>query len=173
MFEGWLDVDKRGLQFVGLDLEYTPCGRAQTVSVMQVAMRNHVLVYHYCRGLKFFPHLREFLQKKQITFVSVDKRRDNDMFRIVAIYITPEYHVDIQDLFKIKEKGDRAGMGALEVAIIDDSYKNMKKFTDLMHQQLHLPLSPEHLRYVAIDGYVCYDMYKRILDMKEGLGLGH
>jgi hypothetical protein len=73
MFERWVDEDKKGnQQFVGLDLEYTPSGRDQTVIVVQLAMRDHVLVYHHCRGSKYCPELREFLQNKQITFASMD-----------------------------------------------------------------------------------------------------
>ena len=36
-------------RIVGLDLEYTPDGKGQTIVVMQLAMRKHVLVYHFCR----------------------------------------------------------------------------------------------------------------------------
>jgi hypothetical protein len=92
----------------------------------------------------------------------------------VGIHIAREYHVDLQAVFKTTEKGDRAGMGALAAAIIDDSDKDMKdKCMDAMHEQWHLPLSLEHLRYTTIHAYVSYEMYKRILQMKEGLGLGH
>jgi hypothetical protein len=65
MFERWLDKYKKGnLKFVGLDLEYTPSDRDQTVAVVQLAMRDHVLVYHHCRGSKYCPELREFLENK-------------------------------------------------------------------------------------------------------------
>jgi ribonuclease D len=159
---------------VELDLEYTPSIHDQTVAVMQLAMRDHVLVYHHCRGSKYCPELREFLENKQITFVSMDTRRDIEKVRHVGIHIPLDYHIDLQAMFKIVRKGDRVGMGVLAVGIIDDSYKDMKnKCMDAMHRRWHLPLSPEHLRYAAIDAYVFYEMYKRILNMKEGLGLGH
>jgi hypothetical protein len=94
----------------------------------------------------------------------VDTRRDIEMLWHVGIHIPLEYCVDRQAMFKIVEKGDRTGMGALAAAIIDHSYKDMKeKCMDAMHEQWHLPLSLEHLRYAAIDAYVSYVMYRRIL----------
>jgi hypothetical protein len=90
-----------------------------------------------------------------------------------SISIPAEYHVDLQDVFKIEERGVRAGMGYLAAAIIDPSYKEMKnECTSDMHHNWHKPLSPKHLEYAAKDGYVSYEMYNRILTMKEGLGLG-
>lgn len=44
-YEGWLDEEKH--RFVGLDLEYTL--NQKRCAVLQLSMRNHVLVYHYVR----------------------------------------------------------------------------------------------------------------------------
>ena len=96
MFEKTLDEDKSGHRFVGLDLEYTPRGVGyERMAVVKLAVKEHVLVYHYCRGSKFCPELKEFLQKKQITFVSMDTSRDIEMLRREAIHIPEEYHVDL------------------------------------------------------------------------------
>ena len=48
LYEEWLGEDR--YKFVGLDLEYTRedyFDRSRKVAVMQLAMRNHVLVYHF------------------------------------------------------------------------------------------------------------------------------
>jgi hypothetical protein len=52
MYEKWLKKEKNG--FFGLDLEYTPCRtcKRQEMSIVQIAMRHHVLVYHYNSSLK-------------------------------------------------------------------------------------------------------------------------
>ena len=54
-FEEWLEINepKFRMKFVGLDLKYTreaeDTGEAQQVAVVQLAMRKHVLVFHFCR----------------------------------------------------------------------------------------------------------------------------
>ena len=62
-------------------------------------------------------------------------------------------------------------MADLAAAIIDPSYKNMKKsFPKEKHQFWEWkPLSPIHLEYAAKDGYVSYELYSRILIIKNGL----
>ena len=113
------------------------------------------------------------MQKKQITFVSVDTSRDIEMLRRELIHIPKEYHVDLQVVFGIKECGKKAGIGRLAAKIIDDSYLHMKgKCTDAMHKLWHEPLTQKHLEYAAVDAYVCFEMYKKILAISEGLGLG-
>ena len=87
------------------------------------------------------------------------------------IKIPDEHHVDIQRLFCIKGGGERDSMADLAAAIIDPSYKNMKKsFPKEKHQFWEWkPLSPIHLEYAAKDGYVSYELYRRILIIKNGL----
>ena len=48
MYEQWLQEDKH--KFVGLDLEYTKEDLVfdNDLAVVQLAMRTHMLVYHYC-----------------------------------------------------------------------------------------------------------------------------
>jgi hypothetical protein len=49
MYEQWLESEQH--RFVGLDLEYTPKSddKPREIAVVQLAMRTHVLVFHYCR----------------------------------------------------------------------------------------------------------------------------
>ena len=62
-------------------------------------------------------------------------------------------------------------MADLAAAIIDPSYKSMKKsFRKEKHQFWEWkPLSPIRLEYAAKDGYVSYELYRRILIIKNGL----
>ena len=62
-------------------------------------------------------------------------------------------------------------MADLAEAIIDPSYKTMKtSFPNNKHDYLEWkPLSPVHLEYAAKDGYVSYELYRRILIIKHGL----
>ena len=140
-------------------------------------MRKHVLMYHYCCSSKICPALKSFFESKRITFASVDKRRDRRVLARAHMLIPDEYHVDIQDVFKIKGTGpdDRDGMADLAAMIIDESYEDMKKnFTSADHDYWEWkPLSPLHLEYAARDGFVSYELFKRIVTMNEGLLKGN
>ena len=82
-----------------------------------------------------------------------------------------EHHVDIQREFCIKGGDKRDSMADLAEPIIDPSYKTMK--TSLPKDKHNYwewkLLSPLHLEYAAKDGYVSYELYRRILIIKHGL----
>ena len=59
-YEQWIEEEKHW--FVGLDLEYTRDRRQ--IAVMQLAMRQHVLVFHWCRSLKRCEALRTFFRTR-------------------------------------------------------------------------------------------------------------
>ena len=62
-YEEWLKEEKN--KFVGLDLEYTRKSSyiRQGIAVVQLAMHEHVLVYHYYRSERS-QALVDFLQRK-------------------------------------------------------------------------------------------------------------
>lgn len=68
----------------------------------------------------------------------------------------------------------RDGMGKLASIFIDDTYLSMKKAcTPAMHQKwANWPMARQHVEYAAKDAYVSYELYKRILAIKNGLDLG-
>jgi hypothetical protein len=85
-------------------------------------------VYHYARGLKSCPRLRDFLQNKEITFTTVDIRGDRRVLEKEGFNIPIDYHVDIQDMFKTDpDPNHRDNMAKLAGMIIDKSYNRMKK----------------------------------------------
>ncbi|XP_071683488.1 uncharacterized protein [Lolium perenne] len=148
MYEKWLEKEKS--RFVELDIEYTQHStyKRQDMAVVEIAMRQYVLVYHYSSSSKHCPALNKLFERKGIIFTGVDTRNDKVMLSRPKIYIPELYNIDIQDIFK-----SRVGMADLKEAIIDGSYKNMKtKFSsdkdDLWETK---PLSPMHLEYAAKD----------------------
>jgi hypothetical protein len=91
------------------------------------------------------------------------------VLHLAGIHIPDEYHVDIQDLFKIKGGNERDGMGDLAKKLIDKSYKHMKKkFPKSGHKVWECkPLEKINLDYAAIDGYISYELYRRIKAIEE------
>lgn len=108
--------------------------------------------------------LREFLQHKGICFTTVDISGDSRRFARDGIKIPEHNWIDIQDMINFNGPGNRTGMGDLAAAIIDPSYKDMKtKFPTSSHDQWEcMPLPQVNLRYVAIDGYVSFELYRRL-----------
>ncbi|KAK1653781.1 hypothetical protein QYE76_071586 [Lolium multiflorum] len=172
MYEGWLDEDEDRFKFVGLDLEYDSSG--YKLAVMQIAMREHVLVFHYIRCKDHCPRLLTFLKDKQYTFTSVDKRNDTKVLRAAGLPVPEERHIDIQDIFKIKGQ-PQAGMADLAAKLIDPKFANMKKEFKYNRRRKEghdfwecKPLSWMNLEYAAIDGYLSYEIYNKIYTVNEG-----
>jgi hypothetical protein len=89
-----------------------------------------------------------------------------------GIFIPSEYHVDIQDMFKT-DPNYRDGLAKLGGVIIDDSYKKMMNCPSGMHDKwAWKPIAMSSLRYAALDGYVSYQLYNRLITIREGLRLG-
>ncbi|XP_051212060.1 uncharacterized protein [Lolium perenne] len=142
MYEQWLSKDE--YKFMGLDFEY--CDPEYEgdyrIAVIQLAMKNHVLVYQWS---------------------SVDIRNDKiAMKQSWNIDIASQYHIDLQDLFKLEP--DRTGMADMANSLIDKSYKGMKKeFPSVQHKFWEKnPLDEINLEYADRDGFVAYDLYRII-----------
>ena len=166
-YEEWLAEEKH--QFIGLDIEYTRDRRC--MAVLQLAMRQHVLVFHWCKSKKNCLELGKFFERKNITFASVDITNDSKVLSSAGFHIPPEYYVDIQLVYKIKGGDERDGMGDLAADLIDKSYANMKKeFPSNQHNFWEwMPLHKVNLDYAAIDRYVTYELYRTILTLKDRL----
>ena len=101
----------------------------------------------------------------------MDTNNDKTMLLRARIKIPDECHVDIQDLYMIKDPPQKDGMGDLAERIIHPSYKELKnKFDKAEHDYWEWkPMTEMRLHYVALDGYMSYELYRRIIDMKIGL----
>ena len=66
----------------------------------------------------------------------------------------------------------RIGMDTLAGNVIDSSYLEMKSGfpSDLHNYWEWKPMDQASLNYAAVDGYVSYELYRRIRDMKNSLG---
>jgi hypothetical protein len=105
----------------------------------------------------------EFLLRNGIYFVSVDITNDKIKMRSTwGIEIPADRHIDLQDRFKLKH--DKTSMDDMAAALIDESYASMKKkFPKSQHNHwAKTPLDPINIDYAAVDGYVSYELYRRI-----------
>ncbi|XP_051214240.1 uncharacterized protein [Lolium perenne] len=118
-------------RFIGLDLEYTLDQSSN--DIIELAMDQHILVYHFCRSPDM-QALGEFIQHKGICFTTVDNMGDSIRLNKDGITIPEHKWIDIQDMINFNGPGKRTGIGDLAAVIIDPSYKNMKnKFPTKSH----------------------------------------
>ena len=104
----------------------------------------------------------EFL-RSGIYFVSVDITNDKIKMRSTwGIEIPADRHIDLQDRFKLKH--DRTSMADMAAALIGPEYADMKKkFPKSAYRHwARTPLDRINIEYAAIDGYVSYELYRRI-----------
>jgi hypothetical protein len=118
--------------------------------------------------------LRTFLQDQGITFVGVDIRSGSRLIKKEWIYIPQHKHIDIQDIYKIDGR-ERSGMAAIAAKLIDPKFKTKKiDFkNDYSKCEGHnywewKPLSEKNLHYASLDGYMMYEIFRRISLVNEG-----
>ncbi|XP_073363413.1 uncharacterized protein [Aegilops tauschii subsp. strangulata] len=115
------------------------------------------------------PALKDFLENRGITFSSAGVRNIRDALFQDFIRIPEGYHIDIQEKFMIKGGEERDSMDDLAGAIIDESYSKLESsFPELLrHYWDWKPLTFDHLKYGATEGYVSYELYRRFLSMRD------
>ncbi|KAE8807898.1 hypothetical protein D1007_15718 [Hordeum vulgare] len=86
---------------VGFDLEYTRArdGSCPKVTVAQMCMRNHVLVYHYCMATRPCERFARFVNSPHYMFPTVDIANDVEVLKNSRIAC--QNLVDIQGQYKI------------------------------------------------------------------------
>ena len=100
----------------------------------------------------------------------MDTRGDNIKLNCAGIHIPEGYHIDIQDLFKTPGGQGRDGMGDMASKIIDSEYVDMKdRFPSEGHKRWEfMPLPKVNQNYAAIDGYLSFELYRRIKTINDG-----
>ncbi|XP_051211330.1 uncharacterized protein [Lolium perenne] len=143
---------------------------------MQIALREHVLVFHLIRCQDNIYPLRQFLKNKDVTFVGVDIRTDHKLLYKQWLYIPPGKHLDLQDMLKIPGYGNRAGMVTMASELIHPMYTGMKDKFVMDHDKFEghnywewKPLSDMNLEYASIDGYVSYELARIVTIVNQGL----
>ncbi|XP_071678565.1 uncharacterized protein [Lolium perenne] len=146
MYEQWLSKDE--YKFMGLDFEY--CDPEYKVANRGVP--NSWISYAGVSTL--------------LASISVNDRIA--MQRSWNIEIPIEYHIDLQDLFQLER--DRTGMADMAAALIDMSYKGMKKEFPSVQRQVtgEESLDEINLEYAARDGFVAYKLYHIIRQCNYG-----
>ena len=169
-----MKTNKQQKLVVGFDLEYTMPrkGEIQTVAVAQLCVKNHVLVYHYHWAAPS-PSKRfaNFINNDAYDFAAVDTNNDARVLRDTGLMC--QNLVDIQEKYKIKNNNkSNDSLADLAAAIIDPSFISVKgkaNQTRLANKWTDFPLDDDQVAYAAKDAYVGYEVYRRIVLMRECL----
>ena len=99
----------------------------------------------------------------------------NDLKALKVSYLKCPNLVNIQHHYKVwgSDKNKLNSLVDLASAIIDPYYAKMKeesnKDKNAWHSVWHKRLDEQHVKYAAMDAYTSYEMYMRIVDMRECL----
>ena len=160
---------------VGFDLEYTigRPGHDQKVVVAQLCVQHDILVYHYHLATRPCEHFSRFINSSDYSFATVDTTNDLKALKVSGLKC-PNL-VNIQHHYKVwgSDKNKLNSLVDLASAIIDPYYAKMKeesnKDKNAWHSVWHERLDEQHVNYAAMDAYTSYEMYRRIVDMRNCL----
>ncbi|KAI4993521.1 hypothetical protein ZWY2020_007834 [Hordeum vulgare] len=166
----WLIAEDDKYIVVGFDLAYT-CGRVghdQKVVVVQLCMHHHVLLYHYCVATVPCECFIRFVNSPDYRFVMVDNSNDRKVLKTLGLDC--QKLVDICVHYKIW--GSKKDMD-LTKAIVDPYYEvikaQCKKNKLVWHMAWVKRLDEHHFQTVTKEAYTCYEMFRRIVDMRNYL----
>ena len=114
-----------------------------------------------------------FINSSDYSFAAVDTTNDLKALKVSGLKC-PNL-VNIQRHYKVwgSDKNKLNSLFDLASAIIDPYYMKMKneskKDKNAWHSVWHERLDEQHVKYAAKDAYTSYEMYKRIVDMRECL----
>ncbi|KAE8784113.1 hypothetical protein D1007_42327 [Hordeum vulgare] len=126
-------------------------------------MWDHALVYNYCKAMRTCEEFANFICIVECTFAAVEKRKKATVLHNSSILW--EKLIDIQEF--IDNVKDKDSVIDLFVSIIDPCLTNVKEDVDTKDLNTwEVPLNLAYIAYAAKDAYACYEMYRRILDMR-------
>ena len=136
-------------------------------------MQHGILVYHYHLATRPCERFSRFINNSDYKFDVVDTTNDLKALKVSGLKC-PNL-VNIQDNYKVchSTKNKLNSLFDLASAIIDPYYMKMKnksnKDKHAWHSQWHERLDEQHVKYAAMDAYTSYEMYMRIVDMRNCL----
>ena len=152
----------------GLDVEYTTVlGREKDLkdeerkkpAVIQVCVHNVCLVYHICHADVECQDFKNFLGGGKVKFISVDFANDKEVLCWIGLIVG--------DPFDLQKEGlvpslDQPSMLTLAGAMVHPSYGKLEKppYTFHRHAWQRNVLDIDHIHYAAMDGYLCFNIYK-------------
>ena len=151
----------------GLDVEYTTVlGREKDLkdeerkkpAVIQVCVHDLCLVYHICHVDVECQDFKDFLGSNLVKFVTVDFKNDKEVLRRIGLVVGNPFDLQKNRLVPPRQPS----MLTLAGAMVHPSYGKLEKppYTFHRHAWQRNVLDIDHIHYAAMDGYLCFHIYK-------------
>ena len=151
----------------GLDVEYTTVlGREKDLkdeerkkpAVIQVCVHDLCLVYHICHADVECQDFKDFLESNLVKFVTVDFGNDKEVLRQIGLIVGNTFDLQKNRLVSSRQPS----MLTLAGAMVHPSYGKLEKppYTFHRHAWQRNVLDIDHIHYAAMDGYLCFNIYK-------------
>ena len=122
-------------------------------------MHDLCLVYHICHADVECLDFKNFPGDKTVKFVTVDFKNDKEVLRRIGLVVgNPS---DLQKNWLLPS-GGLPSMLTLAGAMVHPSYGKLEKphYTFHRHAWQRNVLDIDHIHYAAMDGYLCFNIYK-------------
>ena len=151
----------------GLDVEYTTVlGREKDLkdeerkktTMIQVCVHDLCLVYHICHADVECQDFMNFLKDKIVKFVTVDFKNDKEVLRRIGLVVGNPFDLQKNRLVPSRQPS----MLTLAIAMVHPSYRKLEKphYTFHRHAWQRNVLDIDHIHYAAMDGYLCFNIYR-------------
>ena len=161
----------------GLDVEYTTVlGREKDLkdeerkkpAVIQVCVHNVCLVYHICHADVECQDFKNFLKDKRVKFVTVDFGNDKEVLHRIGLVVGNTFDLQKNRLVPSRQPS----MLTLAGAMVHPSYGKLEKpqYTFHRHAWQRNVLDIDHIHYAAMDGYLCFNIYKGWMKSNSQVG---
>ena len=129
-------------------------------------MHELCLVYHICHADVECQDFKNFLEDKTVKFVTVDFKNDKEVLGRIVLVVGNPFDLHKNWLFP---SGGQPSMLTLAGAVVHPSYRKLEKphYTFHHHAWQQNVLDIDHIHYAAMDGYLCFNIYKGWMKSKS------
>ena len=126
--------------------------------MIQVCVHNVCLVYHICHADVECQDFKNFLEDKTVKFVTVDFNNDKEVPCRIGLVVGNPFDLQKNRLVPSRQPS----MLTLAGAMVHPSYGKLEKppYTFHRHAWQRNVLDRDHIQYAAMDGYLCFNIYK-------------
>ena len=116
------------------------------------------MVYHICHADVECQDFKNFLKDKTVKFVTVDFKNDKEVLGRIGLVVGNPF--DLQKNWLVPSR--QPSMLTLAGAMVHPSYRKLEKphYTFHHHAWQRNVLDIDHIHYAAMDGYLCFNIYK-------------
>ena len=129
-------------------------------------MHDLCLVYHICHADVECKEFKKFLESGLVKFVTVDFRNDNEILGRIGLVVGDPF--DLQKNRLLPSRG-QPSMLTLAGAMVHPLYGKLEKPPHMFHRHAWQwnVLDIDHIHYAAMDGYLCFNIYKGWMKSKS------